>query len=108
MTKLNTFAQKANIAWAKAREIYQIMVKKGCHGRKAWGEAVRQAWRFVNVLATGKVTFWKLSDGAITTREIEPLAVHSSDIIKSFNNGLITVWDRVKGGVISFNTFQIL
>ena len=108
MTKLETFAEKASMAWTKAREIYSLMVKKGTHGRKAWGEAVRQAWRLVKAMATGKVTFFKLSTSEITTREIEPLGNEVQAIIKPLNDDLIRVWDKVKQGVISFHTYQIM
>ncbi|HEY1055994.1 MAG TPA: hypothetical protein VGE24_12690 [Emticicia sp.] len=98
MTKLTTFVEKAKMAWECAKKIYANMAARG---RSAWGEAIRQAWKFVKALVQGEVTFWKLKDGAMTTRKIEPVA----DMF--VKDDLVRVWDSVGRKFICFHTFQI-
>jgi len=107
MANLSKFSERVSLAWEKAREIYSEMRKKGTHGRKAWGEAVRQAWRYVKSLVSGKVTYWT-DEGEVKACEIEPISAEIEAIIKPIGDGLVWVWDRAKQCVISFYTFQIL
>ncbi|MBA4852032.1 hypothetical protein [Emticicia sp. BO119] len=101
MTNLATFNQKASAAWEYARMIYKKMQQKGCRGRNAWGEAMRQAWKLVKALVTGEVTFWKLKTSEKTTRQIE---VVGEIWVK---DDLVRVWDLGANKWLCFHTFQI-